>query len=323
VSDIDRFLSLLAPESDRHLFLTIAESPWAKANLPRIRLHEGRFEHLAEELNLRNTRGCGVHLAVNELDAADPKKRTAANVRRIRVVWQEDDDGWRGEFPLAPSIVIQTSPGRFHRYWLVEGYWPADDDGRSDFSAVMAGMVANHGSDPNPIDICRALRVPGFKHMKEASHLVELLDDNGQRYTRERIVEAFAVTPEAITAKPDTGEAQIDWPRVIDALKVIPSDERPDWIKVGMALHHSYDGSDEGFEVWSDWSSASQKYDPREQQRHWNSFRDYPNPVTVASIFHLAKEHGWEEKPTVLPLPARLERRLIDHRDAGYSTARG
>ena len=43
----------------------------------------------------------------------------------------EDDDGYEGGFPIEPSLVVETSPGHFHRYWLVDGDWPADEQGRA------------------------------------------------------------------------------------------------------------------------------------------------------------------------------------------------
>lgn len=77
-----------------------------------------------------------------------------------------------------------------------------------------------------------------------------------------------------------------------DALCFINSDcSYVDWIKVGMALKAS------GFSIdlWDRWSSASKKYPGRSQiERKWASF--HGESVTAASVFYLAKEHGWEPK---------------------------
>ena len=101
--------------------------------------------------------GAGVYLTVNETDG---KGRKAQNIRRIRAVWQEDDEGFEGEFPLEPSMVVETSEGHYHRYWLVGDAWPADEKGRADFAAVMARMVETYGCDKSAKDICRVLRIP-------------------------------------------------------------------------------------------------------------------------------------------------------------------
>ena len=91
-----------------------------------------------------HARGAGIYVTVNETDG---KGRKSENIRRIRAIWQEDDDGFNGAFPLPPSIVVETSPGHFHRYWLIAGDWPADERGRADFAAVMERMVESYGSD--------------------------------------------------------------------------------------------------------------------------------------------------------------------------------
>jgi hypothetical protein len=151
--------------------------------------HSGKFNEWADWFISQNDRGCGVSVCVNEVKG----KRKAENVQRIRAVWQDDDDGWKGEFPLPPSIVVQTSPGRHHRYWLVEGDWPTDEHGKADFKAVMKGMIEHYGSDLSAKDLSRLLRLPGFNHVKREPQLARILEANGRRYTREEIVRAFGV----------------------------------------------------------------------------------------------------------------------------------
>src|SRR5271157_4733376 len=48
--------------------------------------------------------------------------------------------------------------------------------------------------------------------------------------------------------------------------------------------------------MWDKWSkTCPEKFDPAGQDKAWASFgRDYDGErVTVATIYHLAKEHGW------------------------------
>src|SRR5262245_35956026 len=87
--------------------------------------------------------GAGVYVTINETDLTG---RKSENITRIRAIWQEDDGGHGGPFPLEPSLVVESSPGKFHRYWLVSNTWPADEKGRADFAAVMERMVASDGS---------------------------------------------------------------------------------------------------------------------------------------------------------------------------------
>jgi hypothetical protein len=38
---------------------------------------------------------------------------------------KEDDHGHGGPFPLDPSLVVESSPGHFHRYWIVADHGDA------------------------------------------------------------------------------------------------------------------------------------------------------------------------------------------------------
>lgn len=55
--------------------------------------------------------------------------------------------------------------------------------------------------------------------------------------------------------------------------RIDPDIEYPEWIKVGMALHHESGGSDEGLALWDDWSSEGTKYDQQAKvPKRWKSF---------------------------------------------------
>ena len=74
------------------------------------------------------------------------------------------------------------------------------------------------------------------------------------------------------------------------ALAVLESDDRDTWIEFGYALKHEY--GDEGFALWDEWSSRSNKYDVDDCAQTWDSLN--PNgSKTVASIFHAARKSGW------------------------------
>jgi len=180
-------------------------------------------------------RGAGVYVTVNETDLTG---RKSENIKRIRAVWQEDDDGYEGIFPIDPSLVVESSPRRFHRYWLIADDWTADNQGRADFANVMERMVKSYGCDNNAKDISRVLRVPGFLHRKEPMrhHMVHIVEDSGRRYTREQILRA---SPPVERQKPQRKEWHAndsDDERIADALRAIPADDRDVWLQVGMAL---------------------------------------------------------------------------------------
>jgi hypothetical protein len=79
---------------------------------------------------------------------------------------------------------------------------------------------------------------------------------------------------------------------LLQAVAVIPADDRDTWHRVGMALHSTGD-FDWGFRIWSDWSVQSAKYDPVDQIRVWRSFKARGlDGITYRSIFGMAKDLG-------------------------------
>lgn len=69
-------------------------------------------------------------------------------------------------------------------------------------------------------------------------------------------------------------------------------EDREGWLKTGMAIHHETGGSDEGYDVWVEFSLQSGKFDESVQRYTWRKFGDSANPVTMASIKNALKETG-------------------------------
>jgi hypothetical protein len=249
-----------------------------------------------ELLNLHD-RGAGVYFTVNRTDGAG---RKGQNITNIRAVWQEDDDGVAVNFPIEPSLVVESSPGRFHRYWLLAEPWPADEHGRADHAAVMERMIEAYGSDKNAKDLCRVLRVPGFLNRKHGDpHQVRIVSSPGWRYSRAEILAAFppvehkerkapqlSVVPQA--PRNDDEEDR----RVCDALFSIDATDRHVWLTMGMAIEAHY--GEAGRSLWDEWSlTAKDKYNERDQDRTWRSFKG--SGISIGTLFHYAKHGGWED----------------------------
>lgn len=87
---------------------------------------------------------------------------------------------------------------------------------------------------------------------------------------------------------------------------VTEHDDRDTWLRVGMALHHA--GYAESREMWDAWSEQSNKYDPIDQDKTWDSFDMRAGQgvlYTLNSIFKLAYERGWSGPavPTEIEIP--------------------
>lgn len=257
----------------------------------------GKIGPMWRELQRLNALGYGIFLTVNETDGNGVKLE---NISRVRAVWHEDDSGAEGvTFPLEPSLTVQTSPGKFHRYWF------CDDMSPEQFGGVMRCMVKVYGGDKNAADLARVLRLPGSLHMKGEPFPVEIIAGDGRRYTGAELVAAFPAPPEEAKPAPgpparpmapqDDREADI-----MDALAAIPADDRGTWVKIGMALKVEFGGR--GREIWDGWSQSSAKFDPRTQEKSWRSFRG--DGVGGNSIFHEAKACGWRP---ARPIVAEIE----------------
>lgn len=79
------------------------------------------------------------------------------------------------------------------------------------------------------------------------------------------------------------------------ALQHIDSNPRDVWIRVGMALK-STGARDQAYELWCEWSATSPKFNAKDQAYQWNSLREFfldGHEVTIATLFHMAKEGGY------------------------------
>ncbi len=146
------------------------------------------FEEAYPKLQDRQSQNWGVYFTVNELDQSldVPRKRTKKMLKRIRAVFCEFDNKTDiPKFPLKPSIVVQTSEGKYHFYWLTT------TENLEEWAGVQQCIVNNYGGDKNAKDLTRYLRIPGFLHCKREPHEVLLLENNGKQYPWETIKIAF------------------------------------------------------------------------------------------------------------------------------------
>ena len=102
------------------------------------------------------------------------------------------------------------------------------------------------------------------------------------------------------------------------ALAVIPADDYGTWVDMAFALKHGF--GDAGFEIWDEWSRTAGNYDERSARTTWRSAKE-SGGKTLASLFWLARQHGFNLKRTrypdrmatdLAPRPDVLERRTRD-----------
>jgi hypothetical protein len=121
-------------------------------------------------------------------------------------------------------------------------------------------------------------------------------------------IESDAAKPKTNKARSDKGAfespqgeseangSEADLARVKTALPFIPADDREIWIKVGLALKHTF--GERGRAPWLNWSASSAKYDEAQALADWATFeKPASGAVSLGTIFHYAKEGGWEDTP--------------------------
>ena len=171
------FLNQLDCDESIFTFQTFDDK--AGKNPALVRVFHGTFEQNIHQLIQLNNNGAGIFVMVNQGDGIrhDQAKtcRTAANIQRIRALFV-DLDGAPLEpalkFKIAPSMVVQTSPGRYHAYWLIN-HCPLDQ-----FKVHQQELASQLNGDPVVCDLPRVMRLPGFYHMKREPYLVNLIESN-------------------------------------------------------------------------------------------------------------------------------------------------
>ncbi len=97
-----------------------------------------------------------------------------------------------------------------------------------------------------------------------------------------------------------------DFDRTREALSYVPAHDRETWYRMGMAVKAEL--GEPGFDLWDEWSQGADNYRPADARNTWKSF--HAGKVTMASLIHEAKAHGWRDTNRPKPDPeAQAEQR--------------
>ena len=315
-----RFLALLDPEADAFVFSahdddkerarTLKAAAAGGATKPSAfesRCAAIRDSYLQRWMLERQAAGWGITVSVQAMGG---DRRRAAEVTYIRAVFAEMDIGEPlRPWPIQPSVIVETSPGRYHVYWFVDPQSPVS---KEDFQGMMMRMCETYGSDPDAKDLARTLRLPGTWNLKpeRLPHLVRVMSDGGARYSGEDLLAAF---PPPAKHAPASTDPRPTWDRRTPVglerfggdngpLTAISPDTYGDWLRVGMALHHEAGGNADGLVLWDNWSAGSPKWSPGVCAGKWATFGGR-NGITGGTIIAMAKANGWQQ-----PTPVRLHR---------------
>jgi hypothetical protein len=108
--------------------------------------------------------GAGVYCTVNETDG---EGRKTNNIVRVRSLVLDLDSAPLDPVLICkpqPQIIVESSPNRYHCYWLVEGC------SLERYKPLQRLLMRRFDGDPAVCDLPRVMRVPGTWHLKDPNH---------------------------------------------------------------------------------------------------------------------------------------------------------
>jgi hypothetical protein len=181
LDEAQRFLDVLEPGSVSFTFQTFPDKNDAAQQFALTCVLHGSLNEHSKALASLNRRGAGIFVMVNEGDGkvhpGSKTCRTASNVIRIRAVFVDLDGSPLDpvlKAAVSPSIIVASSPGRWHAYWLLEDC-PLDL-----FKPIQTALADKFSADPKVTDLPRVMRLPGFLHQKRDPFMTKLVDTTEQ-----------------------------------------------------------------------------------------------------------------------------------------------
>lgn len=328
---LDFLAALGGSRGARFTFVARHEAP-CEVGGPLRRFFHGSFSRCANELIKLNDAGYGIFVLANE---GDGKGTGAKNIRHLRALFVDLDHGLpSGGFPMTPTFVVETSPGRFQAWFMLDEEVPEHR-----WRALHDRIVKALGGDPAAGGTSRLLRVPGFLHNKRAPVLARLdreLSNSAMRYSVAELEAAFLPVPAPAPVKRSVADQRA--PRwdgtpegeravlaALDAIArrlaaegsfvvtyengntfVVDLSTRETWELLLRALNSFYRGHpDHGEKIARAFSKGDPArgwpggagFDEGDQAKVFNSYLERPHKlVTARTIFAWARACGWRQR---------------------------
>ena len=135
-----------------------------------------------------NDLSAGIFMVINECDGLGRKDENVIRIRACMADWDEPGKPLP-EFPLEPSIIVETSNKKYHIYWL------SDDIPVEGYRQLQESIIYNIGSDPAVKNPGRPGRVPGFRHHKLKPFMSSIVHYTGLKYSFDLLTASFPPEP--------------------------------------------------------------------------------------------------------------------------------
>ena len=263
-----------------------------------VRIFNGTFDQHKAKLAELNAKGAGVFVTVNQTDL---KGRTLANIVRVRALFVDLDGSPIQpikDLPqdLQPHIIIESSPNRWHAYWMV------NNCELDKFKQLQQELNAKFDGDKNVNDLPRVMRLAGFIHNKGEpfiTRIVELQESNLAPFSVNKLIVGLGLK-ETKNSKPKnnnnyvgddfvTGQSTSELMAELEsALDYLSCEDYHDWIRQAMRLKSL--GHNARY-LFMSWSSKSAKFDSDEASAKWESLS--ADRTGYKAIFAEAQQSGW------------------------------
>ena len=218
-----------------------------------------------------------------------------------------------------PSIYVNSGRG-IHVYWCLDRDLPVDQ--WKPVAAALKAKCAELGFKADPTstsDVARILRCPGSLNRKGADPIpCNVIVDNGSTYALDTIAKQLQVAPtlsgaaaklkalasnDDLVSRKDHEQKTAEQVRsMLEYINLPQFAGRDLWITVLCAVQDWSDKSDEGFQIFHDWSSNQPGYVSEEDCFvTWQSFEP-GGGIGVGTLVKLARDAGWGE-PTPVAIP--------------------
>ena len=203
MSELKDFLSLFG-HTGKHVFQIGADKKHVKLKheITKGKNLIGTIEELTPQLQHYNKNHAFCSFTVNKTNLQNRKMESITKV----TAYFADLDGTPLlpliEYPLEPSIIVNTSPEKYHLYWLI------NDAKLSDFFHVQTELSTLMDSCRGVRQVNQAMRMPTFYHMKGKPYRVNIVKMDDLRYDAEEFNYSFAIAKPRKKAPPLPREAQ-------------------------------------------------------------------------------------------------------------------
>lgn len=176
-------------DRERHWFRILHDKKPPKGVSKTARDEESNFESYRDYFVKLNGDGYGIFFIVNETDGNGGKDE---NIVKVTALFLDLDAAPLEpvlQAGLKPTVIIETSPRRFHVYYLLKDNLPV-----AEFPKYQKALARRFNGDTSVSNPSRLMRLPGFYHNKKTPVLSTIKEFNPDlKYSVDKIVDVLGL----------------------------------------------------------------------------------------------------------------------------------